>query len=327
MMYLDLFKSVFTEDINGYLNEKEVLKENIRTVYYTIKSFDTLCFEQNVSNNILTKDLVDKFLVKDPNENETNLSHRASVMRCFGRYLLRTGKEAYVLPIKTYKVGSKYIPHIYSKEEIKQFLKVIDSLEKKSKSDKKPIYMPIIYRLLYCCGLRIDEALSLKIQDVNIDEKCLTIKDAKNHRDRLIPITSNLNDLLKKYNISYNYGKTSGEYFFTNSKNKKITIDDFYDLFREYLWKAKIPHTGKGPRVHDFRFTFVVNCIHRWLLEEKDLKVYLPLLQTYLGHVNISSTYYYYQMTLGLYPYLEKKLNIYNNNIIPTLEEVGDENE
>ncbi len=324
-MNYNCFRSVFAEDIKGYLKEKELLKENPKSIFYSIRKFDTLCFEKKITDNILTKDLVEKWLEKDKNENETNLNKRASIIRCFGKYLLRTGKDAYVLPIKTYKIGSKYIPHIYSKKEIKQFFKVIDLLNKKNKFDKKPIYMPIIYRLLYFCGLRINEALSLKIQDVNIDENCLLIKDSKNHRDRLIPIPTNLNDLLKKYNTTYNFGKTSNEYFFTNSKNKKIRTDDFYELFREYLWKAKIAHTGKGPRVHDFRFTFVVNCIHRWLLEEKDLKVYLPLLQTYLGHVNISSTYYYYQMTLGIYPYLEKKMNIYNNNIVPTLEEVGDE--
>lgn len=326
MMYFNSFRSVFAEDIKGFLKEKEALKENSKNVFYSIRKFDTFCFEQKITECILTKKLVEKWLEKDQNENDNNLSHRASVMRCFGQYLLRTGKDAYVLPIKTYKRGSKYIPHIYSKEEIKRFFEVVDSLDKKSKCDKKPIYMPIIYRLLYFCGLRINEALSLKIEHVNIDENCLVIKDAKNHRDRLIPITSNLTDLLKNYFITYNLKKTSNEYFFTNSKNKKIRVDDFYDLFREYLWKAKIPHTGKGPRVHDFRFTFVVNCIHRWLLEDKDLNVYLPLLQTYLGHVNISATYYYYQMTLGIYPYLEKKLSVYNNDIIPTLE-VGDENE
>lgn len=325
-MNYNLFRSIFAEDIKGYIKEKELLKENPRNIFYTIKKFDTLCFELKITENILTKSLVEKWLERNPNENETNLSHRASVIRCFGRYLLRTGKDAYVLPIKTYKVGSKYIPHIYSKDEIKKFFEVIDSLDKNSKLDKKPVYMPIIYRLLYFCGLRLNEALSLKIQDVNINKKLLIIKNAKNHRDRLIPITENLNNLLKNYNTKYNVNKTKTDYFFTNSKDKKIRIDDFYALFREYLWKAKIPHTGRGPRVHDFRFTFVVNCIHRWLIKDKDIKVYLPLLQTYLGHVNISSTYYYYQMTLGIYPYLEKKLNIYNNNIIPTLE-VGDENE
>ncbi len=315
------FKSVFKNDITNYLNEKELLKQRTKNLFYYLRNFDELCFQLKIESNILTKELVLKWLEKKPNESKNNQSKRASILRCFGKFLYRYNCSNYIVPKLLYPVKERYKPHIYTKDEIKRLFNVIDNLEKTNPNDNKPDVMPIIYRILLFTGMRINEVLSLKIEDIKFDEQLIFVKNAKNHKDRLIPISDNLLDYLIKYKSKRNFNKDKSNYLFINCEDNKISVDSFYDYFRSYLWKARIPHTGKGPRVHDFRFTFTVNCIHKWLLEKKDIKVLLPYLQTYLGHGSIEATYYYYHMTLGLYPYLEEKLAESTYSIIPKLPE------
>jgi len=88
---------------------------------------------------------------------------------------------------------------------------------------------------------------------------------------------------------------------------------------RRFLWQAGISHggRGKGPRVHDFRHTMAVHCLRRWVLEEKDLRAYLPVLQAYLGHVSLSDTAYYLHLTADLFPNITEQVERAFGNIIP----------
>ena len=314
------FKSVFKKNITDYLNEKKLLNQKYKTLFFSLRDFDNMCWKLNVTESILTKELVIKWLEKKPNECLNNQSKRASMIRCFGRYMYRFNTKNYILPSLLYPIKEKYKPHIYTNDEIQRLFAVVDNLIPTSCFDHKPDIMPIIFRILLFTGMRINEILSLKISDIKFDEKIIVIKNAKNNKDRLIPISKNLYIHLKKYNSKINKNIHLTNYLFRNNHGNKITSDSFYEYFRIYLWKAKIPHTGKGPRVHDFRHTHIVNCIHKWLKEGKNIKTLLPYLQTYLGHSTIESTYYYYHLTLSIYPYLEKKANEYDDKILPKIK-------
>ncbi len=54
--------------------------------------------------------------------------------------------------------------------------------------------MPLLFRMLYGCGLRISEALNLKVRDVDMDAGVLTIWDGKFNKDRLVPLSDELLD-------------------------------------------------------------------------------------------------------------------------------------
>ncbi|MDF2648659.1 MAG: putative phage-specific integrase [Paenibacillus sp.] len=100
-----------------------------------------------------------------------------------------------------------------------------------------------------------------------------------------------------------------------------------YKNFRKFLWKARISHGGwgKGPRLHDFRHTFAVYCLRRWVLEGKDLKAYLPVLKTYLSHHSFSDTSEYSRLTAELYPDITAKVEHAIGHVIPTVGGDGHE--
>ena len=115
--------------------------------------------------------------------------------------------------------------------------------------------LPVIFRILYGCGLRVSEVLKLQYRDVNLDDGILTIREAKTDRDRLIP----LSDSVKAACVSYAeniWWERDTDLFFPAPDRTMISPMTIYQRFRRYLRKAGISHGGKGngPRLHDIRY-------------------------------------------------------------------------
>lgn len=87
-----------------------------------------------------------------------------------------------------------------------------------------------------------------------------------------------------------------------------MTLGNVYKNFRRYLEQAGISHTGKGPRIHDFRHTYCVNLLRKWTAEDKDLIAYLPYMRTMLGHESFEETAYYLKLTAERFPYIKERM-------------------
>jgi integrase/recombinase XerD len=83
------------------------------------------------------------------------------------------------------------------------------------------------------------------------------------------------------------------------------------------LWKAGISHSGKGPRLHDFRHTFAVHCLKKWVLDEEDITNLLPYLSAFLGHVDLRGTQHYLRLTADLYPKIIASVEQNFSTLIP----------
>lgn len=174
-----------------------------------------------------------------------------------------------------------------------------------------------MFRLIYGCGLRLSEALNLKLKDVDIDEGTLTILQSKNNKDRKIPMAESLGNRCKKYNREMHLFSDEHTYYFKSSLNRRLDKSAAYRRFRDYLWHAGIPHTGHGPRIHDLRHTYCLHCLKRWVLAGKDLTNLFPYLSVYLGHADFRGTQYYLRLTADLYPDIISKTEATLGYIIP----------
>jgi len=89
------------------------------------------------------------------------------------------GIQSYIPKLPTYQ-QSTFIPYIYSKKEIDAIFKACDELRLQIvQTDSGLFCMPSLIRLLYSTGLRISEALAMKMEDVNLDENYLLVRIAK----------------------------------------------------------------------------------------------------------------------------------------------------
>jgi len=201
------------------------------------------------------------------------------------------------------------------------FFNACDSLENTAFSVANHTF-PVLFRLLYGCGLRLDEALSLLCEDVDLENGRILIRNAKNGLDRQLPLSEALTDCLQSYSNAYIKNYNEGRLFFLCRRRKKITGRTVYNWFRIILYKANISHggRGKGPRIHDFRHTFSVYSMLEMSQNGLDMYYSLPLLSEYLGHQSLEATEQYVRLTSAMFPEIIAKANKTYGFIFPEVE-------
>ena len=148
----------------------------------------------------------------------------------------------------------------------------------------------------------------------------LLIRDGKNNNSRLVPLSGSLAKRMDSYLIENPYG--DDEPLFQTSNGTAISKNTAYDWFRRALWKAGIPHQGrgKGPRLHDLRHTFSVHSLQNSVKNGTDINAFLPILCTYLGHQRISATERYLRLTAEVFPDVISSVDAVMNEIIPEVQ-------
>lgn len=136
----------------------------------------------------------------------------------------------------------------------------------------------MLFRTLYCCGLRISEALDLTIDDIDFETGILVLKNTKDYRDRLIPLSSDLMQRFLVYRGRLYSGNTGDSYFFPSDYGKQYSRVAVATNFRNLLWKCGISYGGrkKGPHLHSLRHTFSVHCLQQPWQEDKILRNSCP---------------------------------------------------
>lgn len=254
----------------------------------------------------LPKELVEAWVTKRPGEAETTRLGRISQIRGLADYMARMGYAAYIIPGKQgYVDRCSYEPHIFTDAELASLFAAADSLAGSDPLGQRA-QGAVILRLLYSSGLRCGEACSLLKGDVDLDAGILTVRHAKNDKDRLVPLHPAMTQRLREFydGASLHHPQYLGHaLFWSLPEGKPMTTSFVYRLFRKALWSAGISHggRGKGPRVHDLRFTFACHRLRAWVREGADVNTAMPLLAAYMGHADTRCTEYYLRLTAELY--------------------------
>ncbi len=180
--------------------------------------------------------------------------------------------------------------------------------------------MPVLFRTIYACGLRVSEARLLHFGDVDVENGVLTIREGKGGKDRQVPVSAPLRQRLAGYHAQV-AGRTGGDWFFPGTAGRPLTLANIDKNFRRFLWQARIPHggRGRGPRVHDLRHSHAVHNLARWFAAGEDAGALLPVLQTYMGHSSIADTDYYLRLTAESYPHIIARVQQALGDIVPPL--------
>ena len=316
-----IFKSNFKEDIQNFLNLKRSTGYKYTTSQILIEQFDNFCYSKYQDKNILDETIGLDWAKTRKDESVSSLQNRIVVVREFARYLISLNKTAFVIPTTYIPKKNKYKSYIYTSNELEKIFDVIDNQKFKCTYKTSYTVFPVLFRIFYGCGLRISEALNLKVKDVNLQNGIIAVYEAKNNNDRLVPISNNLKNLMLEYADKMHKNSCSTDYFFYLKNRKTPIIKSTLRLsFARIIKSACIEKNKKiNPRIHDFRHTFAVNCLKKFIKENKDLTVYLPILKTYMGHSKFISTEYYLKLTNDMYPDILDKFNSYIGNAIPKI--------
>lgn len=314
-----IYSGVLSKQIAAYIAEKRAAGCIYNTEAKRLSEFSRFSMGFEIQENSLPENVVKAWLERRPNDADKTVYYRFSIIKGFADYIRRTGGNAYIpsngdIPKLSF---NKYVPHIFTYEEITRFFNVYaDKREfRTAYAVRFHVMMELIFKTLYCCGLRMSEVTNLKREDIDLENGILTIRFAKFEKFRYVPMSEELTSDYKYYLNHYLHEP----FVFPSSKGIRLNKNSVYEEFRKTLCLAGIPHSGrgKGPRVHDFRHTFAVHCLHRWTQLGVPLSSVLPRLSTYLGHNDMTATERYLRMTAEIYPEISDKLSSCFGHIIP----------
>lgn len=202
--------------------------------------------------------------------------------------------SASLMPYRT----SRARPYLYSEQDVRRLLAAALQMPTRWPSTPlRPWVFHCLLGLLSVTGLRISEALDLKLEDVDLDQAVLTIRAAKFGRSRLVPLHPSTVTVLARYlrRRKKYLAPSRSDYVFVSNRGTRLdggrVRKAFYALSRRIGLRA--PGARNGPRLHDFRHRFAIRVLTHWYESGEDPARRLPVLSTYLGHVYVVGTYWY----------------------------------
>jgi len=310
--------TAYTELIDGFITYKRIQGYKYVTEQDTLVMFENFLTQYPAEEICIKKDTMDKWCHPRPYESRKTLGNRISVVKQFAIYMVSKGYYSYIPSTLPHAGRSDFIPYIFSDDEMDRIFHVLDNLPPNRRYNSGTAY-PVLFRVLYGCGLRIGEALSLRIVDVDAIKGILTIRHAKFDKSRIVPMTASLATICYDYRCKYLLDANENSCFFQNKDGSARSRHSVSYFFREILWQSKIPYRGKGkgPRLHDLRHGFCCRAIKQMSDNGIDLYCALPILSTYVGHSSIRATERYLRLIAAVYPELEKKMSLLTESIYP----------
>jgi integrase len=246
---------------------------------------------------------VDRFLYRVNRKITTGWFRRYNALKGLFQYAKARG---YVQDIPLQEELPKHIsdftPYIYPKHELRLLLETALSC-KRPKSFTGGITIRMMLLITYSLGLRKMETVSIRLRDIDLKESLVIISSTKFYKTRMVTFNWQIKKELENYLLwrkSKGLSQTSESYLFLNDRGKPVSGNVFYDSFEKIRAKSGIRRDDGAycqPRIHDLRHTFAVNRLTLWYKENKDVQTLLPVLSTYMGHVQLSQTSVYLTMT------------------------------
>lgn len=287
--------SIFAKDIDNYIQFKCSMGYSKSTYDNALKRFDRFCAENFPDANSITEDIAIAWSEKRNNESENSRIRRMITLKGFTDYLAATGIETYVFPkgfIGQYRL---FHPYLYGQDELARFFRGADTLPVHPVAKNRELIAPVIFRMHLCCGLRPQETLALKRDDVNLANSSIYIADTKVHKDRVVAMSPDLCRLCELYEDKISSRIPERKFYFQRTQEDvPLTA-----LWQERLFAVCAQNAGlhfqKGnkPCVYSFRHNFATLVIKKWFAEGKDIASMLPVLSGYMGHTSLEDTAYY----------------------------------
>jgi integrase/recombinase XerD len=309
----------FKTDIEGLIEQKKSIGFPYAESARILKIFDGFCVTHYPNETTLTKRMAMHWAERKEGEHVNALLRRITPIRQLAKYLNRIGREAYLIPAGIPGRSIRYVPHIFTDPELRAFFAAIDQCPINSRSPARYLIIPVFFRVLYCCGLRSSEARLLAVDDVDLSNGRLTIRQSKGNKDRNVMLSEDVLALCQSYHTKISRILPDRVVFFPNRSGQSYNnhlIDLWFHLFWEKTGLTQIG-SGNPPRVHDFRHTFAVKRLNLWVQEGKDLQAYLPYLSMYLGHAHLTETDYYLHFVPEFFPLFKEKTLEKCGHLIP----------
>lgn len=262
---------------------------------YSVSAYNTVllpfiryCGEHYSDIEGITKEMIDGWLMYRSYNTTSSQGVFISCLRQYTRFIQANGGKAFI-PDDEYTVQrERFIPYVFTANELKTFFHAVDAVRPAPKKWRHDIILPVMFRMLYCCGMRPEEPLRLKCGDVDLEAGDIYIRRSKGSKDRHILMSEDLRQMCVRYDMLAG----SREWFFQKWDGTPLPIYWLERQFHKCWEQSGLPKRG-NPRPYDLRHAFATRNLMRWTDEGLDIMVMLPYLSAYMGHSHFQDTLYY----------------------------------
>ena len=250
----------------------------------------------------ITVDLALRWAMQPIGVERATWARRLSWVRGFARWMVAIDGQTEVPPDGLLSSRRRRsAPHIYTEQEIVQLMLQASHLH--SPTGMRSLTYGTLIGLLVSTGLRPSEAVSLDCQDVDLPNGILSIRNTKFGKSRFVPVHESTRIALAHYARERDRIclHRATDAFLVGEHGRRLDLGSARYMFLKMSYATGLRairpdgRSGYGPRLQDFRHTFATGRMLQWYREGRDVAQELPKLATYLGHVNVSLTYWYVQ--------------------------------
>lgn len=255
---------------------------------------DLVAHVEDAGAEVLTAELALAWARQPTDVNPNWWSERLGVARGFARYLHTLDPRTEVLPGSLWpQSGRRATPYLYSAADVQALIEAARELPVPLCAAN---YSTLI-GLLAATGMRVGEVIGLDLSDIDWEHQLLRVRGAKFNKARQVPLHHTTVQALSVYTQARDrHARRPGNpSFLVSAAGTRLIYNVVHRQFFKLVDQVGLRHPvpGRRPRLHDLRHTFAVRTLEGWYADGGDVQARLPLLSTYLGHVNPANTYWY----------------------------------
>jgi integrase/recombinase XerD len=287
--------TMLREHAEEYLAMRRALGFKLTTWGPKLMSF--IGYLESAGRTVVTTDAAVAWATSTPrgSTDPVHWARRLDVVRIFARHLKTLDPATEIPPEDVLSRRYRRItPYLYSPNEIVTLLLAASRLS--------PPWRAATWQtalgLLAVTGMRVSEVCRLDRADVDLRRGVLTVRDSKFGKSRDVPVHASTTAVLAGYALMRDRlgPRPAGPAFFINTRGTRLDAANMPATFTRLLAAASIApvQDRRRQRIHDLRHTFTVATLLDWYRSGLDVQARLPLLATYLGHVDPKSSYWYF---------------------------------
>lgn len=321
--------SIFKDEINLHLTlrKEELSSEAYRHNKHTVMLFDDYLHSINLTEKSIDESVIEDWIKKisDGISINTVCGHINNIRKLL-LFLRNNGYDCFIP--KTIAPKDTYVPYLYTDQDIENIFKIADAFtDSHAVKNKNIAYeMPLLLRLLYCCGMRVGETINIKVGDIDFVRNLFILRVTKKYKQRLVPFGTELAEILYLYCIAMGILNNSEAYLFPQddifTHISAGSVGNYYRIIRKKagINNPQVSKNVRGACLHCFRHTFAVRSFDKNERSGISARESVPFLSTYLGHDSLYETEKYLKYSGDYFEDTLTKFETFAGDLFP---EVG----
>jgi len=315
-----IFKSILKNELEAFMEFIKLSVTDCRKYRSTLSNFDSFLYSEGLMEKNIEAKQVKRWL-DGFNSHISTKKDKLSHVRRFSIYLSTLGIPSSLpeLPRNT----TEFKPYVFSRDEMTQIFETADDFILTNPNSRIAAEFPVLLRILYGCGLRLGEAEALTWDDIDLSSGVITVKSAKNQKQRIIPMSDELTRILKLYSASSCFDARKHNFLFTKNNGERRTKGAYWCIFNRILNEIGIKNPqntkpgSRGPCIHSLRHTFTLHSLLKAESEGRSFMESVPFISTYLGHEELRETDKYLKAKYELYTESHEVIADYTRDVFP----------